>query len=68
MSNQINEMPKLYDKAGDFMPINGTDYLELYVSNSKQAAHFYRSAFGFQTLAYAGLETGSRDRECACRC
>ena len=63
MSNQINEMPKLYDKAGDFMPINGTDYLELYVSNSKQAAHFYRSAFGFQTLAYAGLETGSRDRE-----
>lgn len=47
----------------DFMPINGTDYLELYVSNAKQAAHFYKSAFGFQSLAYAGLETGIRDRE-----
>lgn len=47
----------------DFMPINGTDYLELYVSNAKQAAHFYKSAFGFQSLAYSGLETGSRDRE-----
>ncbi|WP_420578051.1 4-hydroxyphenylpyruvate dioxygenase [Ekhidna sp.] len=47
----------------DFMPINGTDYLELYVSNAKQAAHFYKSAFGFQSLAYAGLETGIKDRE-----
>ena len=47
----------------DFMPINGTDYLELYVSNAKQAAHFYKTAFGFQSLAYAGLETGLRDRE-----
>ena len=47
----------------DFMPINGTDYLELYVGNSKQAAHFYKAAFGFQSLAYAGLETGLRDRE-----
>ena len=47
----------------DFMPINGTDYLELYVGNSKQAAHFYKTAFGFQSYAYAGLETGLRDRE-----
>lgn len=47
----------------NFMPINGTDYLELYVSNAKQAAHFYKSAFGFQSLAYAGLETGLKDRE-----
>ncbi len=47
----------------DFMPINGTDYLELYVSNAKQAAHFYKAAFGFNSLAYAGLETGLRDRE-----
>src|SRR5690606_30976154 len=44
-------------------PINGTDYTEIYVSNSKQAAHFYKSAFGFQSLAYRGLETGSRDVE-----
>lgn len=47
----------------DFMPINGTDYLELYVSNSKQAAHYYKTAFGFESLAYKGLETGSRDLE-----
>lgn len=47
----------------DFMPINGTDYVELYVSNSKQAAHFYKSAFGFKSLAYAGLETGQREVE-----
>lgn len=56
-------LPKLYVQAQDFMPINGTDYLELYVSNAKQAAHFYKSAFGFRTLAYAGLETGLKDRE-----
>ena len=51
---------KQYQTAGDFMPINGTDYVELYVSNSKQAAHFYKSAMGFQSCAYAGLETGNR--------
>ena len=49
--------------SNDFMPLNGTDYLELYVSNAKQAAHFYKAAFGFQSHAYAGLETGLRDRE-----
>ena len=47
----------------DFMPINGTDYLELYVSNAKQAAHFYKAAFGFRSLAYAGLETGNTETE-----
>ncbi len=47
----------------DFLPINGTDYIELYVGNCKQAAHFYKTAFGFQDLAYAGLETGVRDKE-----
>ena len=57
------DIPKLHKDAGDFMPINGTDYLELYVSNSKQAAHFYCSAMGFSALAKAGLETGSRDKE-----
>ncbi|MCU0450365.1 MAG: 4-hydroxyphenylpyruvate dioxygenase [Bernardetiaceae bacterium] len=49
--------------AADFLPINGTDYVELYVGNCKQAAHFYQTAFGFQPLAYAGLETGLKDRE-----
>ena len=34
--------------GGDFLPINGTDYIELYVGNSKQAAHYYQTAFGFQ--------------------
>lgn len=48
--------------ANDFLPLNGTDYIELYVGNAKQAAHFYKTAFGFQTLAYAGPETGVKDR------
>jgi len=47
--------------AKDFLPINGTDHVELYVGNAKQAAHYYKSAFGFQSLAYAGPETGIRD-------
>jgi 4-hydroxyphenylpyruvate dioxygenase len=53
---------KIFPEAQDFLPINGTDYVELYVGNAKQAAHFYKTAFGFQSLAYAGLETGVRDR------
>ena len=53
---------KVFEKAKDFLPINGTDYVELYVGNAKQAAHYYKTAFGFQSLAYAGLETGVRDR------
>ena len=44
------------------LPINGTDYIEFYVGNAKQAAHYYQSAFGFQPVAYAGLETGLTDR------
>ena len=46
----------------DFMPLLGTDYVELYVGNAKQAAHYYKTAFGFQSYAYAGPETGLRDR------
>lgn len=52
---------KIFDQAQDFLPINGTDYVELYVGNAKQAAHYYKTAFGFQDLAYSGLETGRRD-------
>ena len=55
-------LEKIFPLAQDFLPINGTDYVELYVGNAKQAAHFYKTAFGFQSLAYAGLETGVRDR------
>jgi 4-hydroxyphenylpyruvate dioxygenase len=47
--------------AKDFLPINGTDHIEFYVGNAKQAAHFYKTAFGFQSIAYAGPETGLRD-------
>ncbi|GDX64072.1 MAG: 4-hydroxyphenylpyruvate dioxygenase [Ignavibacteria bacterium] len=46
----------------DFLPINGTDYIEFYVGNAKQASYFYRTAFGFDLIAYAGPETGIRDR------
>ena len=46
----------------DFLPLLGTDYVEFYVGNAKQAAHFYKTAFGFQSLAYAGPETGVKDR------
>jgi 4-hydroxyphenylpyruvate dioxygenase len=47
----------------DFLPLLGTDYVEIYVSNARQAAYFYKTAFGFQSLAFAGLETGMKDRE-----
>jgi 4-hydroxyphenylpyruvate dioxygenase len=50
------------NKQADFLPINGTDYVEFYVGNARQAAHYYQTAFGFQPLAYAGLETGLKDR------
>jgi 4-hydroxyphenylpyruvate dioxygenase len=48
--------------ATDFLPLQGTDYVEFYVGNAKQAAHFYKTAFGFQSLAYAGPETGVKDK------
>jgi 4-hydroxyphenylpyruvate dioxygenase len=48
--------------SNDFLPLQGTDYVEFYVGNAKQAAHYYMSAFGFQPLAYAGPETGMKDR------
>ncbi|WP_417443491.1 4-hydroxyphenylpyruvate dioxygenase [Joostella sp.] len=48
-------------EAEDFLPLLGTDYVELYVGNAKQAAHYYQAAWGFQPVAYAGLETGRRD-------
>lgn len=55
-------LEKIFEGAQDFLPLLGTDYVELYVGNAKQAAHFYKTAFGFQSLAYSGLETGVRDR------
>jgi len=55
-------LEKIFPEAEDFLPLLGTDYVELYVGNAKQAAHYYKTAFGFQSLAYAGLETGLTDR------
>lgn len=63
MAISTQEIPKIYPEAQDFMPLNGTDYIEFYVSNSKQAALYYQTAFGFQPLAYAGLETGNKHCE-----
>ncbi len=59
---QAQTVSQKMKEAKDFLPINGTDYIEFYVGNAKQAAHFYKTAFGFQSLAYAGPETGVRDR------
>ncbi len=56
------KLPKENPEAEDFLPLLGTDYVELYVGNAKQAAHYYRTAWGFQPVAYAGLETGMTDR------
>ena len=55
-------LEKIFEGAQDFLPLLGTDYVEFYVGNAKQAAHYYKTAFGFQSLAYAGLETGLTDR------
>ncbi|MBE2246112.1 MAG: 4-hydroxyphenylpyruvate dioxygenase [Candidatus Competibacteraceae bacterium] len=55
-------LEKIFDGAQDFLPLMGTDYVEFYVGNALQAAHYYKAAFGFQSLAYAGLETGMTDR------
>lgn len=50
------------DSVTDFLPLQGTDYIEFYVGNAKQAAFYYKTAFGFQNLAYAGPETGVKDK------
>ena len=55
-------LEKIFEGAQDFLPLLGTDYVEFYVGNAKQAAHYYKTAFGYQSLAYAGLETGVKDK------
>lgn len=59
--SSISAVNSAVDTQTDFLPLHGTDYVELYVGNAKQAAQYYKSAFGFQPLAYAGPETGVRD-------
>ncbi|RXR24230.1 4-hydroxyphenylpyruvate dioxygenase [Flavobacterium stagni] len=65
MSKEIKNveygLEKIFQGAQDFLPLLGTDYVEFYVGNAKQSAHYYKTAFGFQSHAYKGLETGSRD-------
>ncbi|SDW05728.1 4-hydroxyphenylpyruvate dioxygenase [Hydrobacter penzbergensis] len=58
----VTEHATVRNRQADFLPLQGTDYVEFYVGNAKQAAHFYKTAFGFQSLAYAGPETGVKDR------
>lgn len=61
MSTVVAEQLKQHAQT-DFLPLMGTDYVEFYVGNAKQSAHYYVTAFGFQPLAYAGPETGMKDR------
>ena len=51
-----------YAEAQDFLPINGLDHVEFWVGNARQASNYYRALWGFTPVAYAGLETGIRDR------
>jgi 4-hydroxyphenylpyruvate dioxygenase len=60
--NTSLQLEKTVAEAEDFLPLLGTDYVELYVGNAKQAAYYYITAWGFQPLAYCGLETGVKDR------
>lgn len=62
IQNVTYGVDKIFDGAEDFLPLNGTDYVELYVGNAKQSAHFYKTAFGFQSEAFSGLETGVKDK------
>lgn len=58
----LTESKPAGDHQTDFLPLSGTDHIEFYVGNAKQAAHFYKTAFGFQDLAYSGPETGDREK------
>jgi 4-hydroxyphenylpyruvate dioxygenase len=58
----LTSTARVAEPATDTFPINGTDYVEFYVGNAKQASHYYRTAFGFQLVGYRGPETGTRDR------
>ena len=62
MGQEIIRPNTVINTTIDFLPLQGTDYIEFYVGNAKQAAHFYKTAFGFQSLAYAGPETGMKDK------
>lgn len=60
--DQAATLPKQFADAQDFLELWGTDHVEIYVGNAKQSAYYFKTAFGFQEVAYAGLETGVQDR------
>jgi 4-hydroxyphenylpyruvate dioxygenase len=60
--NESKDIQKIFPDAEDFLPLLGTDYVEFYVGNAKQSAIYYKNCLGFQSIAYAGLETGVKDR------
>ena len=59
MENNLLEAETL---VSDFLPLNGTDHIEFWVGNAKQSAYYYQQAWGYKLVAYAGPETGVRDR------
>ncbi len=61
MATNLETLPNAQE-VGDFLPLNGTDHIEFYVGNAKQSAYYYQTAFGYELVAYAGLETGLKDR------
>ena len=58
---ELKNSDKIFKDAKDFLPLLGIDYVEFYVGNAKQSAHYFKSAFGFQSEAYSGLETGNKE-------
>jgi len=62
MPTTVAAPAKVPATEADFLPLEGTDYVEFYVGNAKQSAHFYKTAFGFQSLAYSGPETGVKEK------
>ena len=61
MDMKDKKIDKIFSEAKDFLPILGIDYIEFFVGNAKQSAYFYKSALGFKSEAYSGLETGNID-------
>jgi len=61
IKNTEQKIEKIFKEAQDFLPLLGTDFVEFYVGNAKQSAYYFKTAFGFQSFAYKGLETGSKD-------
>ena len=61
MQTKNTDINKIFSDAKDFLPILGIDYIEFYVGNAKQSAYFYKSALGFESEAYSGLETGDNE-------